>query len=104
MAHFSNLRESSSVEQPGRKFQMNATQHAKTANGKAVEELDVLGVGAGFGEGADEMNTPVVLITGELTGIARAAALAFAKEGNGLLVPARHQGGGHGLVRGLMAP
>jgi hypothetical protein len=51
-AHFSNLRESSSVEQPGRKFQMNATQHAKTANGKAVEELDVLVVGAGFGEGA----------------------------------------------------
>jgi hypothetical protein len=31
---------------------MNATQHAKTANGKAVDELDVLVVGAGFGEGA----------------------------------------------------
>jgi len=27
---------------------MNATQLAKTANGKAVEELDVLVVGAGF--------------------------------------------------------
>jgi cation diffusion facilitator CzcD-associated flavoprotein CzcO len=27
---------------------MNATQHAKTANGKGVEELDVLVVGAGF--------------------------------------------------------
>src|SRR5437660_11041344 len=48
MARFSSLRESSSVEQPGRKFQMNATQLAKTANGKAVEELDVLVVGAGF--------------------------------------------------------
>src|SRR6516162_8894497 len=48
MAHFSNLRESSSVEQPGRKSKMNATQLAKTANGKAVEELDVLVVGAGF--------------------------------------------------------
>jgi hypothetical protein len=31
---------------------MNATQLAKTANGKAVEELDVLVVGVGFGEGA----------------------------------------------------
>ena len=27
---------------------MNATQLAETANGKAVEELDVLVVGAGF--------------------------------------------------------
>jgi hypothetical protein len=27
---------------------MNATQHAKTANAEAVEELDVLVVGAGF--------------------------------------------------------
>src|SRR5207245_715802 len=48
MAHFSNLWESSSVKQPERKFQMSATQLAKTTNGKAVEELDVLVVGAGF--------------------------------------------------------
>src|ERR1700746_3187123 len=48
LAHFSSLWESSSVEQPGRKPQMNATQLAKTMNGKAVEELDVLVVGAGF--------------------------------------------------------
>src|SRR5580692_1247124 len=40
--------ESSSVKQPGRKSQMNATQLARTANGEAVEELDVLVVGAGF--------------------------------------------------------
>jgi hypothetical protein len=52
MAHFSNLRGSSSVKRPGRKSQMNATQFARTTNGKAVEELDVLAVGAGFGEGA----------------------------------------------------
>jgi hypothetical protein len=31
---------------------MNAAQLAKTTNGKAVEKLDVLVVGAGFGEGA----------------------------------------------------
>src|SRR5437899_3855451 len=45
---FRGLWESSSVRQPGRKFQMNATRLAKTTNGKAVEELDVLVVGAGF--------------------------------------------------------
>jgi hypothetical protein len=48
MANFSSFSESSFVEQPGRKSQMNATQLARTANGKAVEELDVLVVGAGF--------------------------------------------------------
>src|SRR5260221_8700737 len=47
-AHFSSLWESSSVKQPGRNYQMNATQLAKTTNGNAVEELDVLVVGAGF--------------------------------------------------------
>ena len=45
-AYISMLWESSSVEQPGRKSQMNATQPAKTANREAVEELDVLVVGA----------------------------------------------------------
>jgi phytoene dehydrogenase-like protein len=47
-AHFSSPWERSSVEQPGRKFQMNATQLAKATKGAAVEELDVLVVGAGF--------------------------------------------------------
>jgi hypothetical protein len=46
-AYISMLWESSSVEQPGRKSQsVNATQPAKTANREAVEELDVLVVGA----------------------------------------------------------
>src|SRR5215471_11638625 len=35
-------------KQPGRKSQVSATQLVKTTNGKAVEELDVLVVGAGF--------------------------------------------------------
>jgi hypothetical protein len=48
LAHFSSLWESSSVKQPGRNSHMNATQLAKTTNGNAVEELDVLVVGAGF--------------------------------------------------------
>jgi NAD(P)-dependent dehydrogenase (short-subunit alcohol dehydrogenase family) len=50
------------------------------------------------------MNTPVVLITGALTGIGRAAALAFAREGNRLVVSGRHEDAGQALaaeLRGL---
>ena len=36
------------------------------------------------------MNTPVVLITGALTGIGRATALAFAREGARIVVSGRH--------------
>jgi NAD(P)-dependent dehydrogenase (short-subunit alcohol dehydrogenase family) len=35
------------------------------------------------------MNTPVVLITGALTGIGRAIALAFAKEGARIVIAGR---------------
>ena len=52
------------------------------------------------------MNTPVVLITGALTGIGRAAALAFAKEGSRVIVSGRHEEVGQALVselRGLGA-
>src|ERR1700756_837571 len=44
------------------------------------------------------MSTPVVLITGALTGIGRAAALAFAKEGSRLVVSGRHEEAGHALA------
>ena len=37
------------------------------------------------------MGTRVVLITGALTGIGRAAALAFAREGNRIVVAGRHK-------------
>src|SRR5882724_11567587 len=37
------------------------------------------------------MGTPVVLITGALTGIGRAAALAFAREGHRIVVASRHE-------------
>ena len=37
------------------------------------------------------MSTPVVLITGALTGIGRAAALAFAKGGSRVVISGRHE-------------
>jgi NAD(P)-dependent dehydrogenase (short-subunit alcohol dehydrogenase family) len=49
------------------------------------------------------MSTPVVLITGALTGIGRAAALAFAKEGNRLVVSGRHEEVGQALATELRA-
>jgi len=52
------------------------------------------------------MNKPVVLITGALTGIGRAAALAFAKDGARLVVSGRREAEGKALeaeLRGLGA-
>jgi NAD(P)-dependent dehydrogenase (short-subunit alcohol dehydrogenase family) len=47
------------------------------------------------------MNTPVVLITGGLTGIGRAAATAFAKHGARIVVGGRHDEPGEALVTEL---
>src|SRR5437660_2683119 len=44
------------------------------------------------------MNKPVVLITGALTGIGRATALAFAQEGARIVVSGRHDDEGQSLV------
>jgi NAD(P)-dependent dehydrogenase (short-subunit alcohol dehydrogenase family) len=49
------------------------------------------------------MQHPVVLITGALTGIGRAAALAFAEEGSRLVVSGRHEEAGEALVAELRA-
>ena len=47
------------------------------------------------------MTTPVVLITGALTGIGRATALAFAQEGAHLVVSGRRAEDGEKLVAEL---
>jgi NAD(P)-dependent dehydrogenase (short-subunit alcohol dehydrogenase family) len=44
------------------------------------------------------MNTPTVLITGALTGIGRATALAFAQEGARVVVSGRHDDKGQKLA------
>jgi NAD(P)-dependent dehydrogenase (short-subunit alcohol dehydrogenase family) len=49
------------------------------------------------------MSTPIVLITGALTGIGRAAALAFAKEGYRLVVSGRHDEATDALAAELRA-
>ena len=47
------------------------------------------------------MNTQVVLITGALTGIGRAAAVAFAKKGAKVVVSGRRDEAGKALVEEL---
>ena len=49
------------------------------------------------------MNAPVVLITGALTGIARATALAFAQKGAKIVASGRHDDAGAALVAELRA-
>ena len=49
------------------------------------------------------MSKPVVLITGALTGIGRATALAFARDGNQIVVSGRHEDKGQALAAELRA-
>src|ERR1700731_3410557 len=49
------------------------------------------------------MNNPVVLITGALTGIGRAAAIAFARKGAKVVVSGRRDEAGKALVKELRA-
>jgi NAD(P)-dependent dehydrogenase (short-subunit alcohol dehydrogenase family) len=51
----------------------------------------------------ESRDSEVVLITGALTGIGRAAALAFAREGHRIVVAGRHEEAGQELVTELRA-
>src|ERR1700758_2887204 len=51
--------------------------------------------------GVSKMGKPVILITGALTGIGRATALAFARRGGNLVVAGRHDAGGKALSEEL---
>ena len=51
--------------------------------------------------GAEEMDKPVILITGALTGIGRAAAIAFAKTGGKVIVSGRRDDAGQALAEEL---
>src|ERR1700704_603482 len=54
-------------------------------------------------EGGSAMGSPVVLITGALTGIGRAAAVIFAEEGGHVVVSGRREKQGKELVAELQA-
>jgi NAD(P)-dependent dehydrogenase (short-subunit alcohol dehydrogenase family) len=49
------------------------------------------------------MNKPVVLVTGALTGIGRATAIAFAREGNRVVISGRQEDKGQSLAAELRA-
>src|SRR3989442_9615368 len=70
---------------------------------KACERLRPAALRASQIERSDDMGTPVVLITGALTGIGGAAARAFAREGHRTVVAGRHEEAGQKLVTGLRA-
>lgn len=46
----------------------------------------------------DEIDTSVALITGALTGIGRAAAIAFARAGHRIVISGRRQEGAEALL------
>ena len=47
------------------------------------------------------MSGPVVLVTGALTGIGRATALAFARDGARVVASGRHEKEGQALAAGI---
>src|SRR5208282_4956267 len=55
----------------------------------------------GSRSGRQSMNSPVVLITGALTGIGRATAVAFANDGARVIVSGRHDDEGQKLASEL---
>jgi NAD(P)-dependent dehydrogenase (short-subunit alcohol dehydrogenase family) len=67
------------------------------ASGLTAEEL-ITGYTKSYLTGAEKMDEPVILITGALTGIGRATAVAFAKKGAKVVVAGRRAEAGEALV------
>src|ERR1700724_867148 len=77
-------------------------RHPRRGDSRAIQErqADVRRLVSGLSR-RTLMTTPVVLITGALTGIGRATALAFAQEGAHLVVSGRGEEEGEKLVAEL---
>src|SRR5436305_4159557 len=85
------------------KYRQVALLEAARQHRKARERLHPAALGASHIGRSGAMDTPVVLITGALTGIGRAAALAFAQEGHRIVVAGRHETAGQELAAELRA-
>src|SRR3989441_7870600 len=83
-------------------YESRATRTRPPAS-EACERLHPAALQASQMGRSGDMGTPVVLITGALTGIGRAAALAFAREGNRIVVAGRHETAGQELAAELRA-
>src|SRR2546422_5179145 len=68
-----------------------------------MTDIDLQGDHTSITQRTKPMNNPVVLITGALTGIGRATALAFAQEGSRVVISGRRDDAGQALVTELRA-
>src|SRR2546427_4111290 len=103
MPQLHNVSHASEVWHQPTKYTRVALPERSQQHQKACERLHSAALRASQIERSDDMGTPVVLITGALTGIGRAAARAFAGEGHRIVVAGRHEPPGHELAAELRA-
>src|SRR5947199_9830366 len=101
MPQLHNLSHASEVWHQPTKYTRVALPERSHQHQKACERLHSAALRASQIERSNDMGTPVVLITGALTGIGRAAARAFAGEGHRIVVAGRHETPGHELAAEL---
>src|SRR3989441_253996 len=103
MPQLHNVSHASEVWHQPTKYTRVALPERSHQHQKACERLHSAALRASQIERSDDMGTPVVLITGALTGIGRAAARAFAGEGHRIVVAGRHETPGQELAAELRA-